>query len=280
MFIHITQCKFRLISNICNNFFKNIAYLIKKLLLCDNMKIKIDHNSQVPLHKQAENLLRDLINSEKYQNGEFLPNEVDLSEQLNISRNTLRQAISKLVFEGLLYRKKGVGTRVAEKKVFSEANNWLSFSQEMKILNIKIQNFELFVGRVSATEEARKFFNIEPNTKLFRLERLRGKENNPFVYFHSEFNPIIPFDGSENFNNPLYNILEDKYNIIVKTSKEEIMSAAANSFIASKLEINNGDPILIRKRYVYDVNDVPIEYNIGWYKADSFTYKIECVRET
>lgn len=242
------------------------------------MKIKIDHNSQIPLHKQAESLLRELINNENYQKGEFLPNEVDLSEQLKISRNTLRQAISKLVYEGLLIRKKGVGTRVAEKKVFSEANNWLSFSQEMKILNIKIHNFELFVGKVTATEDARRFFNVEPNAKLFRLERLRGRENFPFVYFHSEFSSEVPFDGSENFNDPLYNILENNFGIVVKTSKEEIMSAAANSFIAGKLEINTGDPILIRKRYVYDVNNIPIEYNIGWYRADSFTYKIECVR--
>jgi GntR family transcriptional regulator len=58
--------------------------------------------------------LRKLIESEEYKNGKFLPNEVDLSERLNISRNTLRQAINKLVFEGLLIRKKGVGTKVAQ----------------------------------------------------------------------------------------------------------------------------------------------------------------------
>ena len=78
--------------------------------------MKLDHASSKPLHVQAEEILRKLIESEEYKNGKFLPNEVDLSERLNISRNTLRQAINKLVFEGLLIRKKGVGTKVCSKR--------------------------------------------------------------------------------------------------------------------------------------------------------------------
>ena len=77
--------------------------------------MELDHNSSKPLHVQAEELLRNLIDSEEYKSGKYLPNEVELSQRLNISRNTLRQAINKLVFEGLLIRKKGVGTKVVQK---------------------------------------------------------------------------------------------------------------------------------------------------------------------
>lgn len=182
---------------------------------------------------------------------------------MGISRNTLRQAISELVREDLLVRKRGVGTHVIEKKIFSESSNWLSFSQEMKVLNIEIYNFELSIKRMAPSKEAMKFFDVDSSAKLFKLQRLRGKKEHPFVYFSSEFNPSIPFSDKEHFIRPLYEILETDYNIIVKTSKEEISAASADSFIASKLEINVGDPILIRKRFVYDIDDKPIEYNIG-----------------
>ena len=119
------------------------------------MILKIDHQSQVPLHKQAEFILRKLIEQEEYVNGKLLPKETDLSEQWEISRNTLRQAISQLVTEGLLIRKKGVGTRVIEKKIFSESNNWLSFSQEMKVLNIEVHNFELSIKRQTPSKVAK-----------------------------------------------------------------------------------------------------------------------------
>ncbi len=235
------------------------------------------HN-KIPLHKRAELYLRKLIEQDEFRDGKLLPNEIELSEQLKISRNTLRQAINTLVSEGLLVRKRGVGTRVAEKNIYSEATNWFSFSQEMKILGVAIENFELYISKRMASEEARSFFSLPENTKVLRIERLRGKKNFPFVYFVSEFNPDIPLNGTENFNRPLYEILRKDYQIIVKTSREEISAAPANDFIASKLEIETGDPILIRKRAVSDTNGLPVEYNIGWYRADSFTYKIESVR--
>jgi GntR family transcriptional regulator len=86
---------------------------------------------KLPLHKQAELYLRNLIEQDEYKEGKMLPNEIELSEQLKMSRNTLRQAINTLVSEGLLIRKRGIGTQVAEKNIASEATNWLSFSQEM-----------------------------------------------------------------------------------------------------------------------------------------------------
>lgn len=243
--------------------------------------MKIDHTSSKPLHIQAEEVLRKLIDKEEYKNGKLLPNEVELSEQLNISRNTLRQAINKLVFEGLLIRKKGYGTKVAKKGIVGGVKNWLSFSQEMKMLGIEVRNFELHVSLKKPSKEIASFFEMpyENNTKrCVVLERVRGNKEFPFVYFISYFNPTIPLTGEENFTKPLYELLETGYHIIVKTSKEEISARLAGEIIADKLEIKANDPILIRKRFVYDINNIPVEYNIGYYRADSFTYTIEAER--
>lgn len=242
--------------------------------------MQIDHNATKPLHLQAEELLRKLIDEEEYKNGKLLPNEVQLSEQLKISRNTLRQAINKLVFEGLLIRKKGYGTKVAKKGIVGGVKNWLSFSQEMKMLGIEIKNFELHISYQKVANEIYNFFNIEEkaNNRLFVLERVRGNMNYPFVYFISYFNPTIPLSTEDDYAKPLYELLEKKYNVIVKTSKEEISARLAGEIIAEKLDIQANDPILIRKRFVYDINNLPVEYNIGYYRADSFTYTIEAER--
>ena len=40
--------------------------------------MKLDHNSDKPLHIQAEEILRRLIESEEYKNGKLFPNEVDI----------------------------------------------------------------------------------------------------------------------------------------------------------------------------------------------------------
>ena len=239
----------------------------------------IDHNSPRPLHLQAEDILRKLIASEEYKNGKLLPNEVALSAQLHISRNTLRQAVNKLVIEGLLVRNKGYGTKVVRKSIVGGVKNWLSFSQEMKLLGIEIHNFELHVSSKPANEEIAHFFDLKrDNPRCVVLERVRGRKDYPFVYFISFFNPSIGISMDEDFTRPLYEILESEYGIIVKTSKEEISARLAGPAIAEKLDMGAGVPILIRKRFVYDTAGTPVEYNIGYYRADSFTYSITAER--
>ncbi len=239
------------------------------------MKLKLNPNSPIPLHAQAEELLRDMIKQEEYKNGKLLPNEVDLSKELNISRNTLRHAINKLVYEGLLVRKKGYGTTVAPQNVMGNARNWMSFSQEMSALGIEVQNFELHISWKIAPKEVAAFMNVPEETRLLCMERLRGRPGLPFVYFRSYFNPEIGMTGDEDMTTPLYENLHKNYGVSVKTSREMIHAAAANPEMAEKLGINVNDPILVRKRYVLDVNNMPVEYNVGYYRADSFTYSIE-----
>jgi GntR family transcriptional regulator len=242
------------------------------------MKYSIDHKSPIPLHAQAETLLRQLIAEEQFQNGMVLPNEVDLAKQLAISRTTLRQAINKLVFEGLLVRKKRTGTKVSNAAVSSKSNNWLSFSQEMKLRGIPIKNFELHVTWVFPDEYLANFFEIKTDRKVLKMERVRGKPDEPFVYFASYFHPRVGLTGDEDFKRPLYELLENDYSVIATLSKEEISAKAADSFIASKLKIPDGSPVLLRKRFVFDQGERPIEYNVCYYKADSFIYTVESTR--
>jgi len=244
----------------------------------DQMKYSIDHKSPIPLHIQTEMLLRNIIGEEEYKNGKTLPNEVDLAKQLAISRTTLRQAINKLVFEGLLVRKKRTGTKVAQAAVSSKSNNWLSFSQEMKLRGILIRNFELHVTWVYPDEALANFFEIKSDRKILKMERVRGKPDEPFVYFVSYFHPRVGLTGDEDFKKPLYEMLENDHSVIATLSKEEISAKAADTFIAAKLKIAVGSPVLFRKRFVFDQGERPIEFNLGYYKADSFVYTVESSR--
>lgn len=244
------------------------------------MKLTIDHKSAIPLHIQAENLLRELIREPDYQAGKLLPNEVDLAKKLAISRTTLRQAINKLVYEELLVRKKRLGTKVAHTKMSSKSMNWLSFTQEMEARGITIKNYELHISWVLPEDHIASFFDIKTDKKVLKMERLRGNTEEAFVYFISYFHPRIGLSGEEDFKKPLYEMLENEHSVIADLSKEEISAKAADKFIAGKLEIDPGSPVLIRKRFVYDQGERPMEYNLGYYKAESFVYTVESRRSS
>lgn len=242
------------------------------------MNLKIDHSSAMPLHAQVEVLLRKLIELPQFQAGEFLPKEVDLANQLGISRNTLRQATNKLEYEGLIVRKKGFGTKVAEKSFTTQLNNWHSFTQEMNEKGIAFTNLQVTAGWIEPEEKIVTFFSISSQTKVVKLSRLRGDENGPFVYFESYFHPRVGITPNEDFNQPLYELLEHKFKVVPVISREKIKARLATKITANRLQIRKGEPILIRERFVADPGDRPIEYNIGFYIAEKFTYSIEIRR--
>lgn len=240
--------------------------------------IAIDHNSHLPLHVQVENLLREMIKEPAYQNGKLLPKEVDLAKRLGISRNTIRQATNKLVHENLLDRKKGVGTKVLKKGVTTKLDNWFSFSKEMHKKGIDFKNYKIEVSWVLADDEIATALQIKKGTNILKLERLKGYEEGPFVYFISYFHPRVGMTGKEDFNGYLYDILENDYHTVPSISKEEISAMLADSKLARLLAMKSGEPILFRKRLVCDPGDRPIEYNLGYYRADKFKYTIDIKR--
>jgi GntR family transcriptional regulator len=242
------------------------------------MELKIDHQSPVPLHFQVEELLRKIIELPEYKNGGFLPKEVELAKRLGISRNTIRQATNKLEYEGLLTRKKGVGTKVAENTVTTSLDSWHSFTQEMSEKGVVFVNFRIETKWVKADAKLAAFMQIPEETEVLCLVRLRGFEDGPFVYFESYFHPRIGLTGKEDFARPLYDIIEQDYHVVPVLSREKIRAKSASAITAKRLKIRNGDPVLVRERFVFDPGNRPIEYNIGFYIAEKFTYTIDIKR--
>lgn len=242
------------------------------------MNFKIDHTSKLPLHFQVEELLRELIENPKYIAGEFLPVEVELAKQLGVSRNTIRQATNKLEYEGLIIRKKGYGTKVAGKSFITQLDNWHSFTQEMNEKGIAFTNHLIKAEWIECDQKIATFFNIPEKTNVVKLSRLRGDENGPFVFFESYFHPRIGISTEDNFNMPLYELLENQFHIQATISRERIKARLATKITASRLKIKPGEPIMIRERFVSGIGDKPIEYNIGFYIAEKFTYSIEIRR--
>lgn len=241
--------------------------------------LKIDHASPIPLHRQVELLLREMIEDPEYKQGKLLPKEVDLAKRLGISRNTIRQATNKLVNENLLIRKKGVGTKVSVKNVTTHLDHWFSFSQEMHDQGMELVNYHLEARWVAASPDVAMHLEMKEGKEVLMLERLRGRADGPFVRFISYFHPRIGLTGEEDFSQHLYDILETQYSTVPAMSKEEIKAILADKLMAGILNIKVGDPILFRKRVVSDPGNRPFEYNMGYYRADRFTYAIDIKRE-
>lgn len=244
-----------------------------------HINFKLDLNSPIPLHAQIEKFLRKLITDKKYIDGRnFLPKEESLSKKLGVSRNTIRQAINKLVYEGLIERKKGVGSKVIQKKITTRLDNWISFTKEMKNQGIDVVNYLIDISLIDVDDAVLKALSIPKYQKIWCLKKIRGSKDAKYLYSISYFHPRIGISDKDNFKIPLYDLLEKKHDTIVTISKEKLRAIKAGKDIAVLLDSDKNDPILKRERVVYDPGNRPIEYNIVYYKTEYFTYDIDIKR--
>ncbi len=108
-------------------------------------KIRLDHNSYISLHVQLHNQLRRMIVSGRWDDGERLPTETQLSRHLDISRTTVRIALQRLEVEGLIRRNPGRGTfvtRRAEEQSGSHSIGYVTHSFHNEIHTAMLSSAE------------------------------------------------------------------------------------------------------------------------------------------
>lgn len=241
---------------------------------------KLNRNGETPLHEQIEAALRRLIQLPQYKGGEVLPDEVTLSEQFGVSRNTLRAAIGRLTADGLLERVRKRGTVVKSQKVVTSLNAWHSFTEEMRHRGIEVENFSLRLEQLPAPSDVVAVFTAAEEAaksthKLWRLRRVRGWDGRPGVVAVSWFAPSLPLTGKEDFSKPLYSVLGRFPGMKPCLSREQISAEAADTEVASALRVDVGAPLLVRRRIIFNKANVPIEYNINTYAGERYSLNMD-----
>lgn len=238
------------------------------------MDLRVDHRSPVPLYAQVETLLRDLIDERHFQDGDLLPNEEMLAKRLGISRGTVRAGIDKLVTQGLLERRRGVGTRVLKRRVNVRLAEWPSFTREMEARGVRVGTYNTQTTWIAADEDVSRPLGLAPGTRVLRVERVRGWNGEPVVLFVSHFHPRIGLTGEEDFSRPTYEMLEQDFGTVAATSEEEIAAVAADGPPADQLAVQRGTPLLVRQQRVLDPGGRPLVLTRCYYRSDKFTYTI------
>ncbi|HYG24223.1 MAG TPA: GntR family transcriptional regulator [Verrucomicrobiae bacterium] len=260
-----------------NGFFRNLTPGIAPAHRCGPM-LSVDHKSPIPLRAQVEQLLRDLIVQPEYQKGALLPDEVALAAQLGVSRGTVRSGISKLVFEGMLERKAGVGTRVSTRNLESGITAWRSFTREMASKGIKVENFRVEYRHAKASADAARALHVEPDTLLRCLNRVRGWDGKPVLQTTSWFHPRIGLKGTEDITRPLYEMIEKTTGVRPRNAREEFLAVSADAALARVLDVSRGTPLLLRRHTVFDQGSRPFEFAEVHYVSSRFALTLDMRR--
>lgn len=266
-----------LVCKLCSNIGMNALFKVRKVP--PSSVPRLNRNNPMPLHAQAEHALREMIRRPEHQAAGLLPDEVSLARCLGISRNTLRMAIGRLVAEGRLERRAGIGTRIVEPRVKSGVGAWHSFTQEMAANGIKVETYSVKIKSVPVSGEACRALQIAPDTEVLCLDRVRGWDGEPEFHFRSYLHPRLGLSGDEDFSHPLYQLIEQHCSVIADQSLEELTAVPAAPRLARLLAVRVGVPLLRRERIVLDTGRRPVEYAIVHYRCERFRLTLNLRQE-
>ncbi len=241
----------------------------------------VDHDSPIPFYVQVKKSLQGAIEQGKWRPGDQLPGEMELCEQFDVSRTVIRQALSDMVHEGYVVRRKGKGTFVAEPKIRESLVQKLTgFYQDMAERGHEPISRVLRSEVVPASGVIATYLEIDPGTAVTEIERLRFVEDEPIVlvttYLPEDLCPSLAEADLE--RRSLYELLETKYGLIIARGRRTVQAVPANQYEADHLDVKRGAPLILLDSVSYLEDGTPIEYYHALHRGDRSQFDVELVR--
>ncbi|MCD2158985.1 GntR family transcriptional regulator [Fructobacillus sp. M1-13] len=228
----------------------------------------------IPRYIEIHNEIRQRIAAGEWKTNKRLPAERELAASFNVSRMTLRQAIQTLVDEGILERRVGSGTFVAEKKVSERALGVTYFTELMKKSGRQAQSVTVSYKVTTPSVSEMDHLHLKAEDEVLVMERLRLGDAEPILLEQT----TLPVSLVNNFTRS--ELTESLYKTLIDAgiqpgrANQTITASLATERQAALLEIKRGDPILSVRQVSYDQEDHPFEYVRSYYVGDRFEFKL------
>jgi len=235
-------------------------------------------SKKIPLYKQLKQIIIKKIERGELKPGDVLPPERELAELFEMSRVTVRQAISELVNEYVLVRRHGSGTYVAENKI-PHGKKLKSFSEDMSLRGM-MPGSKICEKNIITNPSANMAAELRSAGNLLILKRLRLADLEPLA-IETSMLPINRFPGIEDRdfqNESLYQILEDEYNIKIIKAQQKIEVGMPTPQESELLQINYTTPVFRLRQVTFDQNDTIIEIAHSVYRGDRYNIETEIYR--
>lgn len=229
-----------------------------------------------PIYKIIEQDLRISILEGKLKQGDQIPSETELCAKYGVARMTVRQAISNLLVDGYIYRHKGRGTFVTfNKKEFKKHNkNFLSFTNEMKLLDKPVVTSLLKLEKGFADEMCAKCLQLKVGDPIYYIERLRSSENMPLA-FERLYLPYNMYGELEKevFSGSFYRFIQEELQWKIRNCEYAIEARGVTKRVAELLHQKEGEPSLYLSSITYLDNGRAFVYTRFYFHGEHFRFK-------
>jgi DNA-binding GntR family transcriptional regulator len=235
--------------------------------------VPLDRTSPIPLYFQVATKLQELIENGELPVGTRLENEVDLADQLRVSRPTLRRAIQYLVERGMLVRKRGVGTQVVHPKVRRPVE-LTSLYDDLAKAGRSPRTEILAFDVIPASDTVASALGVADGTEVTWIERIRYAGEEPLALMHNAVPVHVLRPRREELaERGLYELLRE-VGSAPRIANEVIGARAATAAEARILGETRGAPLLTMSRTAWDATGRAVEYGSHIYRASLYSFEL------
>jgi DNA-binding GntR family transcriptional regulator len=237
------------------------------------LPIQIDRTSPVPLYHQLAEQLTAAISDGVLRPGDPFENELAMSDRLSLSRPTVRRAISELVNKGLLVRRRGIGTTVANQMVHRRAE--LTSLYDDLIREGRTPRTEVLSLVCSAHDDrAAEALGLPASSPLVSIVRLRYAGDQPLAILRNWLPPAMNDLTTELLETDgLYAVLRAR-GVRPTVARQRIGARNATAEERRTLHMSKAEPLVTMTRSAYDADGSPVEFGDHCYRADQYSVDV------
>jgi len=209
----------------------------------------------------------------------FLPSENELVDTYQVSRDTVRKALSLLEREGLVHKVRGKGTYITKHRVRYPLTKLIPTTEDMQRRGwepgIEVLSFEEVDAYTPITES----LGIKPDDRLYELCRLRLGNESPvgiqWTYLPKNLCPgLIELDMTVS----LTKVMAEQFDIVFWSAHEFLRAKLPTEFEAKHLQIQATLPVIYMERITFTPEGLPVEFLQSVWRSDKYEYEFSLSR--
>jgi GntR family transcriptional regulator len=235
-------------------------------------------NGSIPAYQRIQGAIRKRIEAGQLHPGDAVASERELARIHQVSLMTARHALASLEREGVVERRRGIGTFVATPKI--HFNKLTSYTEQMASRGLSARSKVLYAGILTNEHEIAARLSLPAGSPLIKVERVRHAADEPFAletcYLSEE-----EFKGLADAvveRSSLFSTLERDYGIELAYADEEIDATAADMRTAKLLAVPRGTSLLRIRQLIYSTKGKAAIYVLGLYLSGRHTLVIRRFR--
>ena len=234
-----------------------------------------------PLYVQLADVLREQINADAFLPGTALPSELELMQSYNVSRTTVRQALTLLADDNIIIKVQGKGSFIQQPTVTQELMSLQTVTEVLtsaglipfvRVLSVDMQ--------ADIRPHIRQQLQLEENETVVCVKRQHLVKDRPIayaiIYLSGKFD--WRFSADDLKRQSIYAWLEAESHILVDRGRQVIRATAANEDVASRLDLFPGSPVLFVENTSTTAEGTPIDFTEFYFPPDQYSLVVSLGR--